>query len=351
MSLLFHKPSPALALINRISDDAGSMHVQVLRSCGKWSLGIKTECSIMNCWIETIKHAEKVIYVESQFFVGNLAGEGVLNGVPAAICDRIVRAFEEKVPLRVVVIIPMHPNGDFINAKKSKVVLHYQSCTINKCKTSLFSQLAKRAPGIVISDYIGIYSLRNWGVINGKVYSEQVYVHDKLLIVDDRVVVLGSANINDRSMLGSRDTEMAIRIEDSKLIQTTMGGQPYVVGTLPHSLRLRLMRHHLADESVDIADLLNEELYRRNWAEVAVVNSAVYDELDGNTSMYRVTRTEQHQRAFAQFAPKSASDPMVAHSLTEIRGFLVEYPQKLLGDENNAPSLAMRAIVPNELWV
>ena len=31
---------------------------------------------------------------------------------------------------------------------------------------------------------------------------EELYPHDKLLIVDDRIVVCGSSNINDRSQLG-----------------------------------------------------------------------------------------------------------------------------------------------------
>lgn len=37
-----------------------------------------------------------------------------------------------------------------------------------------------------------------------------VYVHAKGMIVDDEYVMLGSANINQRSMAGSRDTEIAI---------------------------------------------------------------------------------------------------------------------------------------------
>jgi len=37
-----------------------------------------------------------------------------------------------------------------------------------------------------------------------------VYVHSKGMIVDDEYVILGSANINQRSMAGSRDTEIAM---------------------------------------------------------------------------------------------------------------------------------------------
>lgn len=35
-----------------------------------------------------------------------------------------------------------------------------------------------------------------------------MYVHSKIMIVDDRAALVGSANINDRSLLGSRDSEV-----------------------------------------------------------------------------------------------------------------------------------------------
>jgi len=38
-----------------------------------------------------------------------------------------------------------------------------------------------------------------------------VYVHAKLMIVDDDHVILGSANLNERSQRGTRDTEIAIQ--------------------------------------------------------------------------------------------------------------------------------------------
>ena len=42
--------------------------------------------------------------------------------------------------------------------------------------------------------------------------SDMIYIHSKLMIVDDRSVIIGSANINDRSMLGSRDHEIGVLI-------------------------------------------------------------------------------------------------------------------------------------------
>jgi hypothetical protein len=40
--------------------------------------------------------------------------------------------------------------------------------------------------------------------------TEIIYVHSKLMIVDDNILIMGSANINDRSMLGTRDSEIAV---------------------------------------------------------------------------------------------------------------------------------------------
>ncbi len=37
-----------------------------------------------------------------------------------------------------------------------------------------------------------------------------IYVHSKMMIVDDAYIIVGSANINQRSMSGSRDTEIAV---------------------------------------------------------------------------------------------------------------------------------------------
>ena len=46
----------------------------------------------------------------------------------------------------------------------------------------------------------------------GRPWQEIVYPHSKLLIVDDEKTLIGSANINDRSMLGDRDSEVAVII-------------------------------------------------------------------------------------------------------------------------------------------
>eukprot|EP00698_Gefionella_okellyi_P026186 TRINITY_DN9892_c0_g2_i4.p1 TRINITY_DN9892_c0_g2~~TRINITY_DN9892_c0_g2_i4.p1 ORF type:complete len:1049 (+),score=214.03 TRINITY_DN9892_c0_g2_i4:83-3148(+) len=47
-----------------------------------------------------------------------------------------------------------------------------------------------------------------------RVAVSMIYVHSKLMIVDDDAVIIGSANMNDRSMMGNRDAEIAVELHD-----------------------------------------------------------------------------------------------------------------------------------------
>ena len=44
------------------------------------------------------------------------------------------------------------------------------------------------------------------------------------MIVDDEVVLCGSANINDRSLLGERDSEIAVISRGEDFVEGTMNG-------------------------------------------------------------------------------------------------------------------------------
>jgi phospholipase D1/2 len=75
--------------------------------------------------------------------------------------------------------------------------------------------------------------------------SEELYIHSKILIADDRVVICGSANLNDRSQLGYHDSEIAVVIEDPTPIDSVMNGQPYQASKFASSLRRQLFRKHI----------------------------------------------------------------------------------------------------------
>jgi phospholipase D1/2 len=154
-----------------------------------------------------------------------------------------VLAAHRREPFKAIIVVPVHPEGDYVNSSGPLGVMNYQYKTISRSRsppsfssrplltisrggTSFLEQFQKQTRGqINPMDYFCFCSLRNWGELNGKLVMDQIYVHDKvttnppppsllslvlaqLLIVDDRVVIMGSANVNDRSMLGDRDTEV-----------------------------------------------------------------------------------------------------------------------------------------------
>jgi len=80
-------------------------------------------------------------------------------------------------------------------------------------KTSLIELLKK--DGVEDPwEYIRFFSLRTHSVLptNNMPVTEMIYIHSKCMIVDDTHIIIGSANINDRSMLGSRDHEVGVVI-------------------------------------------------------------------------------------------------------------------------------------------
>lgn len=54
--------------------------------------------------------------------------------------------------------------------------------------------------------------------------TEIVYLHSKLMIVDDEMVLCGSANINDRSLAGDRDSEIAIVVRGEDFVEGVLNG-------------------------------------------------------------------------------------------------------------------------------
>jgi phospholipase D1/2 len=77
--------------------------------------------------------------------------------------------------------------------------------------------------------------------------------------VDDRLAIIGSANINERSQKGDRDSEIAVVVRDTDMINSTMAGKPFQVGRFSHTLRVRLMREHVG---IDVDAIDAEEMAR-----------------------------------------------------------------------------------------
>ena len=101
--------------------------------------------------------------------------------------------------------------------------------------------------------------------------SEELYIHSKVLIADDRVVICGSANLNDRSQLGDHDSEIAIIVDDPDQIDSFMNGRPYRAARFAATLRRQLFRKHLGLISAQDMEQSNQ-----NFEPVGVPNSYDY---------------------------------------------------------------------------
>lgn len=49
-------------------------------------------------------------------------------------------------------------------------------------------------PDVDLEEYIAIFFLRNYGFINDVPVTEKVFTHSKVMIVDDRIAIVSSAN-------------------------------------------------------------------------------------------------------------------------------------------------------------
>lgn len=137
-------------------------------------------------------------------------------------------------------------------------------------------------------EYVTVFNLRNWAKLGSRYVTEQIYVHSKLLIVDDRFAIMGSANINDRSLLGDRDSELAILVSDEDTTRADINGagsnQP--VRVFAHELRIRIWKKIFAvglpgREPPGIMAAINAPGSPASWRAISKLvtkNAAIYEE-------------------------------------------------------------------------
>ncbi len=218
------------------------------------------------------------------------------QGVPSAarnllvetIATRIAKAIRSGQTFHVYITLPVHPEG---NVKDGAVLKqqYWAQQTLLRGNHSLIrrisrSLVAKRLDIREVSvnerdltaevaaggwkAYLTVLNLRSYGVLrdeNHDMYTtgprtsggntaspplylvtEQCYVHSKLLIVDDAVAIIGSANCNDRSLQGDGDTEIAAVIVDTDTsVQDLGNGVKVVTRKFAQDLRMRLWKKFL----------------------------------------------------------------------------------------------------------
>lgn len=131
-------------------------------------------------------------------------------------------------------------------------------------------------------EYVTLLNLRDHAEINGMALTEQIYVHSKLTIVDDRYVLVGSANINDRSLLGDRDSELAVLISDTGHSYVDLDGSGTAVPcrNFARELRQKAWRKWMGSAAGECAEALDKPALPASWEKIqslAKKNTKIYE--------------------------------------------------------------------------
>uniref|UniRef100_A0A671XSM5 Phospholipase n=1 Tax=Sparus aurata TaxID=8175 RepID=A0A671XSM5_SPAAU len=329
--------------------------VQVLRSADRWSTGT-CESSIHNAYVHTIENSEHYIYIENQFFISCADGKTVHNGIGDAIVNRILRAHREQKKYRVFVVIPLLPGfeGDISagGGNAIQAILHFTYRTMCRGEHSILSRLRELEDKW--TEYITLCGLRTHSQLSESLVTELIYVHSKTLIADDRCYIIGSANINDRSMLGSRDSEMAVFVEDEERVPSVMGGEEYQAGPLTLALRkecFRVLVGASSDPSISVDDPISDEFFFLGWNAAAQLNATIYDKVFKCLPFDSVHNMRELKEYSAEERLCDTDPEQAIEELKAVRGLLVYFPLKFLCEENLLPPLATKeGMAPVGLW-
>ncbi|KAJ6774712.1 PHOSPHOLIPASE D DELTA [Salix purpurea] len=212
-------------------EDPDHWHVQIFRSIDSGSLKgfpkTNNEChdknlvvtknlvvdkSIQTAYIQAIRSAQHFIYIENQYFLGSsyawpsYKDAGADNLIPMELALKIASKIRAKERFAVYIVIPMWPEGD-PKTNTVQEILFWQSQTMQAMYEKIALEL--KSMDLKLPQEL---SSADCGTVSESFKSQRfmIYVHAKGMIVDDEYVILGSANINQRSMAGSKDTEIAM---------------------------------------------------------------------------------------------------------------------------------------------
>lgn len=319
--------------VNDSAVNSGNFICQGLRSGSLWSIGLPvnmTEHSIQNAYISLIRNSKHFVYIENQFFISSTAGEPVTNRVIQELADRVLRAIENQEAFIAYIVIPLLPGFGGNIAEKDgqllRIQIEWHLRTIFRSPTSLIKQIMAKEPDW--QKYVKIYGLRNHALMNGVPVSEIVYVHSKLIIVDDVYALLGSANINDRSLRGDRDSELAVLIEEKVKVKGVLGGSEVEKSGKVREFRINCWKS-LFELDVDYEDPLSPG-FQEAVDSQANINENFYFKLFG---FY----PHNDYRFFSDIVVRKEAPSREYYDNNKdlVRGFLMPYPVHFLESEES----------------
>jgi phospholipase D1/2 len=238
------------------------------------------QTSILDAMVNCIRSAQAFIYIENQFFMSNCGVDEYGTQAPSnnkiihELANAVGKAIYAGRPFHIWLTLPEHPEGVLEDAgtnsqawwalqgvKRGRDSLVHQINAfivskhakawglqkVPKANSQISSLLLAKGLEHEWQRYLTVLNLRNYGHTPHYVLTEMIYVHSKLLIVDDAVAIIGSANINDRSLNGNGDTELAAVVVDAASGTMTDVGQDIKIITrkFARDLRISLWKKHL----------------------------------------------------------------------------------------------------------
>ncbi|KDP37092.1 hypothetical protein JCGZ_06148 [Jatropha curcas] len=242
--------------------------------------------SIQDAYINAIRRAKNFIYIENQYFLGSSFGwspDGIkpedinaLHLIPKELSLKIVSKIEAGERFTVYVVVPMWPEG-IPESGSVQAILDWQRRTVEMMYKDIVQAL--RAKGIEEDprNYLTFFCIGNREVKRSGEYepSEKpesdtdyeraqsarrfmIYVHSKMMIVDDEYIIVGSANINQRSMDGARDSEIAMGAYQPYHLSTRQPARGEI-----HGFRMALWYEHLGMLDDSFLNPENEQCVRK----------------------------------------------------------------------------------------
>jgi len=315
-------PAEKATPVPRPAEAHGTMRAQIVRSAGPWSAGLDApERSHYHAWIHAIASAHYYIYIEQQYFISDNVDSAVLNQVSSAIMQRVEAALAEKRKFRIFVVIPMKVTADAVSHFTRRSLLQGESSL-----TALLEKLLK-GTGKDPSEYLSVCRLHQAAKSPAGEWKEATtFVHTKALIVDDRVAVIGSANINDRSFAGDRDSELGVILwDDEARVKGKMGGKDVLVGEGIRRFRKQLWKPMLGGVEVD--DPISEDSYRKVWCATAAKNQKILESVFPWVPSNKIgSHGDWGDLREAGGAPEKPE------RLKDLKGSLTEFPRFFLGN-------------------
>ncbi|KAJ0880300.1 Phospholipase D alpha 1 [Helianthus annuus] len=224
--------------------------------------------SIQDAYIHAIRRAKNFIYIENQYFLGSSFGwqaddikvedVGALHLIPKELSLKIVSKIKAGEKFTVYVVVPMWPEG-IPESASVQAILDWQRRTMEMMYKDIIQALEEQGVEDDPRDYLTFFCLGNREAKKSGEYEPaetpepesnyhkaqearrfMIYVHAKMMIVDDEYIIVGSANINQRSMDGARDSEIAMGAYQPHHIATRTPARGQV-----HGFRMALWYEHL----------------------------------------------------------------------------------------------------------